>query len=141
MTTEIALLVGIVLAFGFLRWTRAQPDGGSWIYAIGLAVTALIYVLFPLIGGGGARALGLELLGVLLYGALAWAGYRKSATVLALGWALHALWDLSLHLNGAGAAYTPVWYPWGCLSFDLVVAGAVLIAAPPGRASAARVSR
>ena len=83
--TEIALLVGIVLALGFLRWARAQPDGGRWIYAIGLAVTSLIYVVFAIIGGAGGRSLGLEALGVLLYGALAWAGYRRSATLLALG--------------------------------------------------------
>jgi hypothetical protein len=133
---EIALLVGIVFAFGFLRWTRAQPDGGRWIYTIGLVVTALIYVAFPVIGGGGARALGLEAVGLLLYGALAWAGYRRSATVLALGWALHVLWDVSLHLQGAGAMYTPDWYPWACLSFDLVVAGAVLVTAPSRAATA-----
>jgi hypothetical protein len=50
---------------------------------------------------------------------------------------MHVLWDVSLHLSGAGAMYTPDWYPWGCVSFDLVVAGAVLTAAPPGRPSAA----
>ena len=130
---EIALLVGIVLSFGFLLWTRAQPDGGRWLYAIGLGVTALIYFVFALLGGPSARSLGLEALGVLLYGGAAWAGYRKSAALLALGWALHVLWDVSLHLQGAGAGYTPDWYPWGCLSFDLVVGGAVLVTAPPRR--------
>lgn len=137
MITEIALLVGIVLAFGFLGWTRAQPDGGRWIYAIGLVVTALIYVVFALIGGATGRTVGLEALGLLLYGAVAWAGFRRSATVLALGWAMHVLWDVSLHLQGPGGMYTPDWYPWGCMSFDLVVGGAVLTTAPPGRPSAA----
>ena len=78
--------------------------------------------------------LGLEVLGVLLYGGLAWAGHRKSAALLALGWAVHVLWDVSFHLEGAGAAYTPDWYPWGCVSFDLIVAGAVLAAPRPMRA-------
>ena len=41
MITLIALVVGIVLAFGLLAWTRAQPDAGRRFYAIGLAVTAL----------------------------------------------------------------------------------------------------
>jgi len=125
VVTVVALVVGVVLAFGFLLWTRQQPDAGRLFYAIGLAVTALIYVGFALIGRGGARSLGLEAVGVLLYGAMAWAGWRWSAALLALGWALHPVWDV-LHLEGAGAAYTPDWYPWGCVAFDLMVAGAVL---------------
>ena len=126
MITLIALVVGAALAFPFLLWTRAQPDGGRRFYAIGLAVTALLYVAFALIGGPSAQALGLEAAGVVLYGAAAWLGYRKSAILLALGWALHPVWDVALHLQGAGAGYTPGWYPWGCVSFDLMVAGAVL---------------
>ena len=122
----IALVVGIVLAFAYLLWTRRQPDGGRRLYTIGLIVTALIYLVFALVGRPDARSLGLEALGVLLYGGAAWLGYRKSAALLALGWALHIVWDVALHLHGAGGAYTPDWYPWGCLSFDLIVAGAVL---------------
>ena len=126
LITLIALLVGIVLAFGFLLWTRAQPDAGRLLYAVGLVVTALIYVAFAVIGGAGARSLGLEAVGMLLYCTAAWVGYRRSVTLLALGWAMHVVWDVGLHVQGAGAAYTPGWYPWGCISFDLIVAGAVL---------------
>ena len=43
---------------------------------------------------------------------------------------MHPVWDVALHLTGTGAGYTPDWYPWGCVSFDLMVAGAVLAAAP-----------
>ncbi len=132
--TVIALVVGIALAFAFVLWTSKQPDGGRRLYTIGLIVTALIYLVFPLIGRGSARSVALEALGVLLYGGAAWLGFRKSATLLALGWAMHVVWDVGLHLHGAGAAYTPDWYPWGCLSFDLVVAGAVLTVGA-GRAS------
>lgn len=128
MITLIALVVGIVLAFAFLTWTRTQPDAGNRLYAIGLAVTALIYVVFALVGRASARSLALEALGVLLYGAVAWVGFRKSAALLAIGWAMHVVWDVSLHLQGVGAEYTPGWYPWGCVSFDLMVAGAVLTA-------------
>jgi hypothetical protein len=130
----IALVVGVALGSGFLLWTRAQPDAGRRLYGIGLAVTALIYLAFAVIGRAGARSLGLEAVGVLLYGAAAWLGFRKSAGLLALGWALHPVWDVALHLQGAGAGYTPGWYPWGCVSFDLMVAGAVLAAAAPRRA-------
>lgn len=134
MITVIALVVGVVLAFAFVVWTRAQPDGGRRFYAIGLAVTALIYVVFAVIGGASARSLGLEAVGVFLYGGAAWLGFRKSAALLALGWAMHPVWDVALHLTGAGAGYTPDWYPWGCVSFDLIVAGAVLAAGSPRRA-------
>jgi hypothetical protein len=132
----IALVVGIALAFAFLVWTRRQPDAGRRVYTIGLTVTALIYVIFALAGRGSARSVALEALGVLLYGALAWVGFHKSAALLALGWAMHVVWDVALHLQGAGAAYTPDWYPWVCVSFDLMVAGAVLTVGA-GRASAA----
>lgn len=127
MITVIALIIGIVLATAFLLWTRGQADGGRRVYAIGLGVTALIYVAFALIGGASGRSLALEGAGVLLYGAVAWLGFRASAALLALGWALHVVWDVALHLQGAGAVYTPGWYPWGCVSFDLMVAGAVLV--------------
>jgi hypothetical protein len=133
MITLIALVVGVVLASGFLLWTRAQPDAGRRLYALGLAVTALIYLVFALVGRAGARSLTLEAIGVLLYGAAAWLGFRKSAGLLALWWAMHPVWDVALHLQGAGANYTPDWYPWGCVSFDLMVAGAVLAAAAPRR--------
>ena len=99
---------------------------GSRFYAIGLAVTALIYFVFALLGRASARSLALEALGLFLYTAVAWIGYRKSAALLAFGWAMHVVWDVALHLQGAGAGYTPDWYPWGCVSFDLIVAGAVL---------------
>ncbi len=128
LITLIALVVGIVLASAFLFWTRSQPDAGRRLYTIGLVVTPLIYFVFALAGRAGARSLALEAAGVLLYGAAAWIGYRWSATVLALGWALHVVWDVALHLQGAGALYTPDWYPWGCASFDLMVGGAVLAA-------------
>jgi hypothetical protein len=131
--TVVALLVGVVLAFGFLLWTRKQADAGRLFYIIGLVVTALIYVAFALIGRADARSLRVEAVGVLLYGAMAWAGGRWSAALLALGWALHPVWDVALHLEGAGAAYTPDWYPWGCISFDLMVAGAVLAAGVTAR--------
>ena len=88
MITVIALVVGIVLASLFLLWARAQPDAGMRLYVIGLGVTALIYVVFALIGGAGGRSLALEAAGLLLYGAAAWLGFRGSVTLLSLGWAM-----------------------------------------------------
>jgi len=52
---------------------------------------------------------------------------RRGAALVAAGWAGHVFWDVLLHLGDApGAGYTPAAYPWLCLSFDLIVAGAIL---------------
>lgn len=129
LVITVALIVGVVLAIPYLLWAQRQPDAGMRLYAIGLGVTAVLYLLFAVIGGAGGHSIGLESLGVLIYGGAALLGLRKAPTVLALGWAMHPVWDVALHLNGAGAAYTPDGYPWGCISFDLFVGGAVLTAA------------
>jgi hypothetical protein len=58
---------------------------------------------------------------------MAWLGRERRAALLAAGWAAHVPWDLLLHLGDKpGAAYTPDWYPWMCVSFDLVIAGAII---------------
>jgi hypothetical protein len=46
--------------------------------------------------------------------------------VLALGWAFHAAWDAALHKLTA-APFVPDWYPLVCLSFDLVLAGYIIV--------------
>jgi hypothetical protein len=123
----MALLIGALVAIAFVIGVRRlRADRASRVYAIGLVVAALIYLVFAAGGGASGRSLALEAFGVLLYGAVAWAGMRLSMTVLALGWAGHAAWDLLIHTRGIGAAYTPDWYPWACVGFDLVIAIAIL---------------
>lgn len=127
MVTVIALLLGAGLAFALVGLARRYPPGRERrVYAVGLVVAALIYVGFGASGGAGAQWLALETLGVLLYGAAAWGGLRGRPWLLVLAWAAHVGWDVLLHLSGAGTEYTPRWYPWLCVSFDLVMAGAVL---------------
>lgn len=132
----VALLLGAVLSLALVGMARRHPSGRERrVYAVGLAVTALIYVVFGAAGGAGARWLALEILGVLLYGAVAWGGLRGRPWLLAAGWAAHVAWDVLLHMSGAGSEYTPHWYPWLCVSFDLVVAGAVLASSRRGGAA------
>lgn len=127
MLPVIALLLGTAFALAFVGLARRYPPGRERrVYAVGLVAAALVYVGFGAAGGAGARRLALEILGVLFYGAAAWAGLRGRAWLLATGWAAHVGWDVLLHLSGAGAEYTPHWYPWLCVSFDLVMACAVL---------------
>lgn len=127
MAQVIALLLGTALSLGLIGLARTYPPRRERrVYAVGLVIAALLYVAFGVVGGAGAWWLALESLGVLLYGAAAWGGLRGRHRLLALGWAAHVAWDVALHLSGAGAEYTPRWYPWLCVSFDLVMAGAVL---------------
>jgi hypothetical protein len=127
LSTVIALLLGAVLALAFVGLARVYPPKRERrVYAVGLVIAALIYVVFGAVGGAGAQWLALEILGVFLYSAAAWGGIGGRPWLLAAGWAAHVAWDVLLHLSGAGSEYTPHWYPWLCVSFDLVMAGAVL---------------
>lgn len=127
MSTVIALLLGTALSLALVGLARTYPPRRERrVYAVGLVIAALIYLGFGVAGGAGGRWLALESLGVLIYGAAAWGGLRGRPWLLASGWAAHVVWDVLLHLGGAGSEYTPHWYPWLCVSFDLVMAGAVL---------------
>jgi hypothetical protein len=95
---------------------------------VGLVVAAGLYVLFAALAND-PRGLVLEASGVALFGALAAVGGRESRYVLAAGWVLHVLWDVELHPAGF-AGYAPRWYPAVCLSFDLIVAGYLILAVP-----------
>jgi hypothetical protein len=123
----LALIVGVILALALICLARTRgPEVERRIYAIGLAAAAVIYFAFGLVGGASAGWLAVEGLGVIIYGTVAWCGLRWKTPLLALGWAAHVAWDVLLHLSGAGAEYTPGWYPWLCIGFDLIIAGAVL---------------
>jgi hypothetical protein len=127
LTATLSVLAGVVLALGTVFVTRRRrPATAHQIFAIGLVVAAFLYVVFALAGRAGPGWIGLELVGVGLYGSLAWLGFRRWPWVLALGWAAHVAWDLALHVRGAGAAFTPAWYPWLCLGLDVPVAIGVI---------------
>jgi hypothetical protein len=127
VTVLIGLLAGLAAGLALGRGAgRKGEQGARRIYAVGLVVAALIYVGFAAVGGASGRWLAVETVGLAVYGVAALAGLRRWLALLALGWAAHVGWDVLLHLDGAGAASTPRWYPWLCVSFDLVVAGAVL---------------
>ena len=126
-TVAAEILAGVALALVLVGVARGSArTGPNGVYAVGLLVTAAIYVAFALVGRASPRWVAIEGLGVALFGGLAWLGRRRWPAALALGWAAHVAWDVGLHLDGAGGAFTPAWYPWLCVGFDLVIAGAVL---------------
>lgn len=114
------VLVGLVLGALFVLVARAL--GERLVFAAGLVFAALIYVGFAVYGHAGAGWLGVELVGVVLYGAMAVLGLRHTQWWLALGWATHPIWDTALHLAGGGGAFAPAWYAILCMGFDVIVA-------------------
>ena len=69
-----------------------------------------------------------ELLQVIAFGTLGLYGWRGSPYWLALGYALHPVWDFGLHYLGPGHSFSPLSYTVACISFDWVVAAYILIA-------------
>lgn len=70
----------------------------------------------------------LELLQVVAYGTLGLYGWRGSPYWLALGYALHPVWDVGVHYLGPGSSFAPLSYTIFCLSFDWVAAAYIFIA-------------
>jgi hypothetical protein len=70
----------------------------------------------------------IELLQVIAFGTLGLYGWRGSPYWLALGYALHPLWDFGVHHVGPGWTFAPLAYVIACVSFDWVVAAYIFIA-------------
>ncbi len=134
MIFEIAL--GVVFGALLVLLARSRgPRQGNVVLAVGLIITALLYVGFALAGGASARWSALEVLGLLPFTLLAWLGLRRSMVWLALGWATHIGWDVGLHVGARAPAFVPAFFPVFCVGFDLLVAGYILARAYTSRAS------
>ena len=114
------LVIGAAAALAFGKLAGMQPR----LIGLGLVIAAIIYVGFAAVGH--PAWLGIEFIGVLIYGVFTWLGLRKNLIWLAIGWALHMLWDVALHSTGTGASFTPGWYVAACIGFDLAIAGMVV---------------
>jgi len=135
MTFALDAAFGAVLAVGFVVLARRAGRAELAWLAAGLLVAAVIY---PLLGldAHGPGELRVEWFGVALFGLLAGLGLALTPWLLALGWMLHAAWDLLLPWL-ADTGYVPPWYAAACLGFDLVVAAALAVRAVRGAPAAA----
>jgi hypothetical protein len=115
-----------VVAFLLSRFTRDIV--GRALLVIILFAAAGAYFGFAIGGGAGPRWVLLELIQVIVFGAVALLGWRGSAWWLAAGWALHPLWDAGLHYLGPGRAFAPTPYAVACISYDLLVAAYIAVA-------------
>jgi len=122
MTSTVWLIAGAVFGALFVRVAYAIQSRTRPILFGGLVVASLAYMIFSVHGRAGAGWIGLELLGVAIYGSVAFPGLRGSPWWLAAGWALHPVWDIALHYFGGGAAFAPRPYALACLAWDPIVA-------------------
>ena len=122
----VGLALGALLVVYVRRGRRARE---APVFAVGLIGAALVYIGFALAGGAPVRSLLLESLGVVPFALLAWLGLHRSQLWLALGWAAHVAWDLGLNWGPGAPSFVPSWYPVVCTSFDLLVAGYIVVRA------------
>ena len=122
------LVAGAVYGLTLAIIAVAVPRFTRHILAAVLVVAGMFYVGFALEARASAAWLGVELIGVGIYGYAAVRGTRGSAWWLVAGFALHPVWDMALHTAGPGRGFAPQWYPTSCLTFDLMVAVIAAIA-------------
>ena len=141
----VAIISGMTEAELF-RWLLMGAIGGAVLSLIAFLLskfasdvagrTLLATVLFAAAGayfglafeeGMGQIWTLIELLQCIAFGTLGLYGWRGPAKWLALGYALHPIWDFGLHYLGPGRSYAPLNYVFLCLTFDWVVAAYIFI--------------
>src|SRR5688572_12597655 len=119
-----ALQEGVVLAVLLVAVTHLLRLCARSVLFLVLLIAAFAYVRFAVIGQAGPVWVSIEVLGLVVYGAIGWRGLDGSLWWLIAAWALHPVWDMALHYFGSGRSFVdPLAWPIPCLSFDLIVAG------------------
>jgi hypothetical protein len=130
--TEAVLIEGVVggavlALLAFLLSKLTKDIVGRTALATGLFAAAGAYFGFAIVAPVPRIWVLIELLQVVAFSAMGLAGWKGSAKWLALGWALHPLWDFGVHHLGPGRSFAPVTYVFACITFDWVVAAYILI--------------
>jgi len=120
---------GFVLStIAFLLSRFVRDIAGRTVLAIVLFAAAGAYFGFAFNETTPRVWVLIELLQVVAFGLFGLYGWRGSPYWLALGYALHPLWDFGVHHLGPGRTFAPLAYVIACISFDWVVALYILIA-------------
>lgn len=126
----LSLGLGVVGAAMPCAVATSLPDARALdFWAVLLAVAGTIYIGAAL-ADGRRRALLVETGVGVGFIAMALAGLWTSAWFLVVGWGSHAAWDLVHHGDRNRRWSAPIaagFYPPACLSFDLVVAGVIIV--------------
>ncbi|MGH9360808.1 MAG: DUF6010 family protein [Thermoanaerobaculia bacterium] len=121
----LALQLGLGALLAYCLAAFARGIGCErLVFAVGLAIAAGVYVVAALAAGGGEGLL-VEIMGLVLFGIVAFLGFRYRPDFLAYGWAAHVLWDVLLH-TGARSPIVPAWYAMLCVGLDLLLGGYIL---------------
>lgn len=119
---------GVVLSLLAFLLSRFVTDiAGRTLLATVLFAAAGAYFGFAYNPGTPRIWILIELLQVVAFGTLGLYGWRGSPYWLALGYALHPVWDFGLHYLGPGNSFAPLPYTIACISFDWVVAAYIFI--------------
>lgn len=122
MMTLLWLLLGLLGGWGFVAYACQFTEAGRLkVWAQGLVIAALIYVVFALAGGHWGWVL-YELIAVVVCFVFVYLGLNHSIYWLSIGWGIHPIWDIYVHLIGPASHVAPSWYAVLCLSFDVFVA-------------------
>ena len=114
---------GAVLSLiAFLLSRFAGDIVGRTLLATVLFAAAGAYFGFAVVAPVSRLWLLIELLQCIAIGTMGLIGWRGSAKWLALGWAVHPVWDFGMHYIGPGRDVGPWTYAIACLTFDWVVA-------------------
>jgi hypothetical protein len=127
MLIEGAIGGAVVSLVAFLLSRFAKDIVGRTLLATVLFAAAGAYFGFAFEEGVARIWVLVELLQVIAFGVLGLYGWRGSAKWLALGYALHPLWDFVVHYVGPGRSFAPWTYAISCITFDWVVAAYILI--------------
>ena len=120
---------GALLALIAFLLSRFVSDiVGRTLLATVLFAAAGAYLGFAVAARVSRIWLLIELLQCIAFGTMGLIGWRGFAKWLALGWALHPVWDFGMHYVGPGRDIGPWTYAVACLSFDWIVAAYILIA-------------
>lgn len=120
---------GVVLALIAFLLSRFVSDvAGRTVLATVLFAAAGAYFGFAFNPATPPIWLLIELLQTVGFAMFGLYGWRGSPYWLALGYALHPVWDVGVHYLGPGNSVAPQAYAIFCLSFDWVAAAYIVIA-------------
>jgi len=116
------LVIGAIAVVPLLIFAEKLPPRAMHkLLGRSLIIAAIIYIGFALIWGNTQWLL-IEIIGVGAYAIFYWTSLKWGIIWLSLGWLLHPVWDIAVHLFGPGHEVAPAGYAVACVSFDIAVA-------------------
>ena len=132
--SALPAIFGVALAIAVAIFARIVGfDRDRAFYPVILVVVASYYDLFAIMAGG--QHLVLELVGSVIFVAIAAIGFRTNLWIVAAGLAGHGVFD-AVHGGLIDNPGVPNWWPLWCLSYDVAAAGCLVALLATGAISA-----